>query len=439
MIFESFQRSAPSRFATLGISQDPFLILDPIPSYGCSGADVTRSSGCVAAVVPTVHKIAWQFQDVIGNTAGKNVCSRGNGHLIEFNTNQPPLRKLLPELPWQATPGHPQVRLPYLLVATVTWALFVLHALAANLLVDDYGLSLRAMQRAWNRVVALGFPLLELTMGTIVDKLVSFVAAHPHSDFELNDTDLTAAEEPSKTAGGNFNRAAVDKPHKRAVHICLLPFSSMTKLVSAKQSLVPLCKFEFIMGPRTICTIFTEACGGTNARFHNSAQYTRVISKLYSANAMHHCSVAPLAKDSSVPADELHDAHLMALNEFFSCNSCPFAVLELETSTCSAKCYKRQAVADTLIQWSRRAAQKSIFLIRQAVACSGFSRPTYTASSEEAYTNADRLRLEILSASNGIDETTLDALNEKIQEHSSNCRYREINHQAHPPVIQLDG
>ena len=118
-------------------------------------------------------------------------------HLVEFNTNQPPLRKLLPGLPWQTTPGHSQVRLPYLLVSFVTWALFVLHETAASLHVDSYVLSPQAMQRAWNRVVALGFPLLELTMCPIFDKLGSFVATHPHTDFELRNMDLTATEAPS--------------------------------------------------------------------------------------------------------------------------------------------------------------------------------------------------------------------------------------------------
>ena len=274
--------------------------------------------------------------------------------------------------------------------------------------------------------MALGFPLLELTMGTIVDKLVSFVAAHPHADFELHDTDLTATEAPSRTAAGNFNGAAADKPHKRVAHICQLPFklpfSSMSKLVSAKHSLLPLCKYEFIMGPRTICT---EACGRSNARFNKSAQYTRIISKLYSANAMSHCSVAPLAKDSSVPSDELQDAHLMSLSEFFSCNACPFALLDFETAACATICYKRQAVADTLIKWHfspssheylRRRAFSTYVTLWPAVA----SAVLPSASSEEAYTNADRLRLEILSNSKVIDETTLDALNERIQKHSFN-------------------
>ena len=227
-----------------------------------------------AVVLPTVHAIAWRFRDVMGNTNDENARGRGNGHLVEFNTDQAPLRKLLPELHWQTTPGHPQVRLHYLLVSFVTWALFVLHETAAPLPVDSYVLSPRAMQKAWNRVVALGFPLLELTMCTIVDKLVSFVAAHPRTDFELHDTDLTATEAPSRTVAGSFNGAAADKPHKQVEHTCQLPFSSMVSLVSAKYSLLPLCKYEFIMGPRTICT---EACGQSDARFNKAAQYTFVL------------------------------------------------------------------------------------------------------------------------------------------------------------------
>ena len=185
------------------------------------------------------------------------------------------------------------MRLPYLLVSFVTWALFVLHETAASLPVDSYVLSPRAVQRTWNRVVALGFPFLELTMCTIVDKLGSFVAEHPHTDFELRDTDLTATEAPSRTVAGSFNGATADKPHEQVEHIHQLTFSSMVSLVGAKYSLLPLCTYEFIMGPRTICT---EACGQSESRFNKAAQYTQIISKLLVYGAMIHCSLAPLSK-----------------------------------------------------------------------------------------------------------------------------------------------
>ena len=194
-----------------------------------------------AVALPAVLEIAWRFQDAVGTTDDENACGRGNAHLVEFNADQPPLqlRERLPELPWQTTPGHPQVRLPYLLVSSVTWALFVLHKTAAPLLADSYILSPRAMQRAWNRVVTLEFPLLELTMGTILDKLVGFVAAHPHADFELHDTDLTATEAPSRTAAGSFDGAAhaADKPHKRVAHIIMKAVEQDRRHVKQNKSL----------------------------------------------------------------------------------------------------------------------------------------------------------------------------------------------------------
>ena len=40
-------------------------------------------------------------------------------------------------------------------------------------------------------------------------------------------------------------------------------------------------------------------------------------------------------------------------------------------------------------------------------------------SSEEAYRNADRPRLELMPSSTGLNETTMDSLNNKVKEHSS--------------------
>ena len=56
--------------------------------------------------------------------------------------------------------------------------------------------------------MSLGFPLLEVPMGTIVDKLAFYVGAHPHSDFDLNNTDLVPVEAVN-------NADAADKPQKR--------------------------------------------------------------------------------------------------------------------------------------------------------------------------------------------------------------------------------
>lgn len=95
------------------------------------------------------------------------------------------------------------MRRPYLTVAWYTWALFVLHETAAILLVDEYVLSPLTMQRAWRRLVDLGFPLLKVPTGTIADKLAFFIGAHPHSDFDLNDTDLTRVEAVNRSVNAD--------------------------------------------------------------------------------------------------------------------------------------------------------------------------------------------------------------------------------------------
>ena len=143
---------------------------------------------------------------------------------------------------------------------------------------------------------------------------------------------------------------SLDEPGKRNSHVRKLTFSSMTTLINAKDSLIPMGTFELVMGPRTIAT---HANGATNARFHASSQYTRihVISKLYSANRIHHCSVASLSTDECVPADELADAHVLALGEFFSTNSCPLMLLDYDFSNCAANCINRSLNIDNLMQW----------------------------------------------------------------------------------------
>ena len=72
------------------------------------------ASGTAAPAVSTVHEITWAAPNVVGNSDDENGRSRGNGHLVEFNTASLPPRKLLPGLHWLAISGHPQVRLPYL-------------------------------------------------------------------------------------------------------------------------------------------------------------------------------------------------------------------------------------------------------------------------------------------------------------------------------------
>ena len=110
--------------------------------------------------------------------------------------------------------------------------------------------------------MSFGFPLLEVPMGTIVDELAFYVGANPHSDFDLNDTDLVLVEAVDVNRGD-----AADRPQKRILHIRNLPFSSMTKLINSKHPILPMCKFELIMGPRTIST---KDIGGDEPMTHAS-------------------------------------------------------------------------------------------------------------------------------------------------------------------------
>ena len=135
-------------------------------------------------------------------------------------------------------------------------------------------------------------------------------------------------------------------PGHRISHVRKLTFSSMTRLFNAK--LIPMSTFELVMWPRTTAT-YTN--GTTSARFHASSQCTRTLSKLYSANRMHHCSVSTLSADESAPADELSDTHCVALAEFFSTNSCPLTLLDYDFSTKEAHCTSRSLNVDKLMQW----------------------------------------------------------------------------------------
>ena len=102
--------------------------------------------------------------------------------------------------------------------------------------------------------------LLEVPVATAAKALATFVAEHPHADFEVHDVDLQNVE-----AVLDQRTRAVDKPTKRNSHVRKLTFSSMTTLINAKHSMIPMCIFELVMGPRTVAS---NAEGVTNTRFH---------------------------------------------------------------------------------------------------------------------------------------------------------------------------
>ena len=69
--------------------------------------------------------------------------------------------------------------------------------------------------------------------------------SHPHADFEVHDIDFQRVEEVLEP-----RTRTIDKPTKRSGHASVrqLTFSSMTKLISAKRSMIPMGTFELAMG-----------------------------------------------------------------------------------------------------------------------------------------------------------------------------------------------
>ena len=136
-----------------------------------------------------------------------------------------------------------------------------------------------------------------------------------------------------------------------------------------------------------------------------------------------------LAKDKTVPADELTDAHLMALGEFFSYKLCPLTILYYDFSCCAAMCSKRSLNVDTrtLIRWhfdpqSHTELRMRMFMayVQEWKQISAAVLPSPSdPSSEEAYRCADRLRLSLVPNALELNETAIDSLNEKVKEHSS--------------------
>ena len=115
----------------------------------------------------------------------------------------------------------------------------------------------------------MDIPLLKLPIGRAANFLAKFVGDHPHRDLELRDTDLQQVQH------AHTPTLAVDKPSKRVAHVHKLTFMSMTKVVNAKHSAIPMCTYELVMGPRTIAA---KADGGDDSRFHIAAQvYKGVI------------------------------------------------------------------------------------------------------------------------------------------------------------------
>ena len=149
-----------------------------------------------------------------------------------------------------------------------------------------------------------------------------------------------------------------------------------------------------------------------------------------------------LAKDKTVPADELTDAHLMALGEFFSYKLCPLTILYYDFSCCAAMCSKRSLNVDTrtLIRWhfdpqSHTELRMRMFMayVQEWKQISAAVLPSPSdPSSEEAYRCADRLRLSLVPNALELNETAMDSLNEKVKERIK----RDIGGNAHkkPPV-----
>ena len=59
-----------------------------------------------APAAPAADEFLWENPDTIGNTHQENARDQGPAYSMEFNSTTPPLKQLLPTLPWVDVPGQ---------------------------------------------------------------------------------------------------------------------------------------------------------------------------------------------------------------------------------------------------------------------------------------------------------------------------------------------
>jgi len=232
---------------------------------------------------------------------------------------------MLPSLPWKEVPGHPEVLAPYLPIATISWAMFFLSSSTQDTRVDSHILTAAAIDRVWKRAVSLNLPLLPKPMGLAIIAVANSVDENYHADFDLQDTDLEETQEPP--------RSGPCSPTVHTAHVRELTFSHMAARIHARSSLVPMCIFEYITGPRTLGK-------GAHSRFKFESQFAKVFSRLYSSRAGYHHSW------------RARNAHLEAASEFFSLlaiRNCPVTLLKFDFSSCTSACKNRLLDMSTIL------------------------------------------------------------------------------------------
>jgi hypothetical protein len=243
-------------------------------------------------------------------------------------------------------------------------------------------------------------------MGLAIVAVSTFVEENYHTDFNLQATDLEATEGPLMS-----EPCCTTAP---IAHVRELTFSHMAARIIARSSLVPMCIFEYITGPRTLGK-------GAHSRFKLNSQFAKVFFKLYSLRAGYH------------HAWTHRNAYLEHESAFFSSLAilhCPVTLLQFDFSSCTSACKKRMFDMDTIIQWTRKPETRTSIIKREfytyVQSWEELSLVVLPAqSSAEAFDRADRLRKELMPSSTAMGESIMASLNNLVQDLSArNCTVR---------------
>ena len=190
--------------------------------------------------------------------------------------------------------------------------------------------------------------------------------------------------------------------------------SHMAARIHARSSLVPMCIFEYITGPRMLGK-------GAHSRFKFESQFAKVFSRLYSSRAGYHHSW------------RARHAHLEAASEFFSSlaiHNCPVTLLKFDFSSCTSACTNRLLDMSIILQWAQDPTSHAVIMkrefdtyVRSWEELSLVLLPAH--SSAEAFNRADRLRRELMPSSTAMNESIMNPLNSLVQDlNARNCTVR---------------
>ena len=250
--------------------------------------------------------VVWLIPDDPALSGADNAAARGMDQVMVFDTARPPLRSLCPSLPWADVAGADQVHISYMWLSSVAWAMFRLDESADEAVVDDSILTPAAITRAMRRLVDSGVSMAAQEDSQVVVFIHDRVREASHNDYELQVADLGSTEV--------LGTAATEKPAARLAYTRELTLSGMS---TASRSLMPMCMYEYTMGPRIM-----NAGGADHGRFNPKSHHTKMWSKLTSTQSTLHPSVRPLVDDKAGKED-ISDAQLAAAAELFVALRCP--------------------------------------------------------------------------------------------------------------------